>query len=197
MVDSLRPITNDVWRGMELAEQRRALRHKTWWDIHRHRMAPEIGRKVAAARERGQLCVHAGRVAKLEENDGSLRARVRLRNGGDLTLNVQRTINCTGPDEDYRTNPNPFVASLRDTGRVAPNYIGKGVRTDAFGAMIDTDGVTTEWLLTLGPPRLGGLLESTAVPEVRKQAEALAGYLAARIFEPVETPVELYLAAGI
>ncbi len=197
VIDSLRPITNDIWRGMELVEQRRALRNKTWWDIHRHRMAPEIGRKVAAAQKRGQLCVHAGRVANVEERNGGLSALVRLRKGGELRLDVQRTINCTGPDEDYRTNPNLFVASLRDTGRVSPNYIGKGVRTDAFGAMIDTDGVTTNWLLTLGPPRLGAMLESTAVPEVRKQAEALAGYLAARIFEPIETPMELYLAAGI
>jgi uncharacterized NAD(P)/FAD-binding protein YdhS len=198
VVDSLRSVTNDIWVGLEIAEQRRVLRHlKTWWDIHRHRMAPEIGARVNAALFRGQLQVHAGRVQSLLEEQLGIEARIALRNGEPLTLNVARVINCTGSDEDYRRVPNPLIQSLLSTERIAPNYIGKGIRTDPHGAIIDADGVTTDWLLTLGPPRLGGLFETTAVPELRKQAEALASYLSAVIYEPVEVPVELYLAAGI
>jgi uncharacterized NAD(P)/FAD-binding protein YdhS len=197
VIDSLRNVTNDIWCSMTPAEQRRALRHKTWWDIHRHRMAPEIGARVAAAQERGQLCVHAGRVKDMAEFPNGVRAAIEQRGGGHLTLKVARVVNCTGPDEDYRHLPNPLIRSLLDSERIAPNYIGKGLRTNAHGVLIDADDVTTDWLLTLGPPRLGGLIETTAVPEVRKQAEALASYLSDVIYEPVETPVELYLAAGI
>jgi uncharacterized NAD(P)/FAD-binding protein YdhS len=198
VIDSLRPVTNDIWCSMDLTEQRRVLRHlKTWWDIHRHRMAPEIGAKVAAARECEQLCVHAGRIQRLVEQKNGVRVEIALRAGNRLNLDVQRVINCTGSEEDYRRLPNPLIQSLLGSERVCPNYIGKGLRTNAHGALIDADGVTTEWLLALGPPRLGGLFETTAVPELRKQAEALASYLSAVIYEPVETPVELYLAAGI
>jgi uncharacterized NAD(P)/FAD-binding protein YdhS len=198
VIDSLRPVTNEIWGSLGLAEQRRVLRHlKTWWDIHRHRMAPEIGARVIAGRERGQLQVYAGRVSQLLEAPEGLQAAITLRSQEQMTLNVQRVINCTGSEEDYRRVPNPLIQSLLGTERIVANFIGKGLRTDAYGALIDADGVTADWLLTLGPPRLGGLLETTAVPELRKQAEALASYLAAVIYEPVETPVELYLAAGI
>jgi uncharacterized NAD(P)/FAD-binding protein YdhS len=198
VIDSLRPITNDLWCGMEHVEQRRVLRHlKTWWDIHRHRMASEIGAKIAAARGTGQLVTHAGRVAKRTPRKDGVRVEVALRAGGAMPIDVQRVINCTGPDEDYSRLPNPFIQSLLTTGRIAPNYIGKGLQTDSFGTVIDSDGVKTEWLLAIGPPRLGGLFETTAVPELRKQAEALASYLEAIIYEPVEVPVELYIAAGI
>jgi len=198
VIDSLRNITNDIWCAMCLAEQRRVLRHlKTWWDIHRHRMAPEIGAKVTAARACGQFCVHAGRVHRLVEEGDGVRAEILQRNGAPLSLQVVRVINCTGPEDDYRNLPNPLIKGLIGTERIAPNMIGKGLQTDAFGALIDGSGVTSNWLYTVGPPRLGGLFETTAVPELRKQAEALASYLSAVIYEPVEVPVELYLAAGI
>ena len=198
VIDSLRNVTNDIWCTLGVAEQRRVLRHlKTWWDIHRHRMAPEIGAKVAAARSRGQLCIHAGRLQHLLEQDSGIRAEITQRTGVPLTLDVQRVINCTGSEEDYRRLPNPLIQCLLATERIAPNLIGKGLRTDAHGALIDAYGVTNDWLLTMGPPRLGGLFETTAVPELRRQAEALASYLSAVIYEPVEVPVEFYLAAGI
>jgi uncharacterized NAD(P)/FAD-binding protein YdhS len=198
VIDSLRNNTNDIWCSLGIVEQRRVLRHaKTWWDIHRHRMAPEIGARVSAARFRGQLQVHAGRVQSLLEDEQNISAQILQRNGQPMTLHVARVISCTGADEDYRRVPNPLIQSLLNTERIAPNYIGKGIQTDSHGAVIDADGVTNDWLLTLGPPRLGGLLETIAVPELRKQAEALASYLSAIVYEPVEVPLELYLAAGI
>lgn len=198
VVDSLRPVTNDIWCRLELSEQRRIHRHvKTWWDIHRHRMAPEIGAKILAARESGQLRVHAGRVSKPTADETGLQVDIALRAGGSLALHLQRAINCTGANEDYHMVPNPLIQALLDTGRIRPNYIGKGLQTNPHGAIIDSDGVTSDWLLTLGPPRIGGLLETIAVPELRKQAEAMASYLSSLIYEPVETPVELLMAAGI
>ena len=198
VIDSLRPATNPVWESLELSEQHRVLRHlKVWWDIHRHRMAPEIGAAIERARKSGQLSVLAGRCGRLRAEGNALEVPVALRGGGMLTLAVERVINCTGANENYRLVPNPLIQALFDTGRIRSNYIGSGLQTNAHGALIDSDGVTSEWLLTLGPPRIGGLLETVAVPELRKQAEALASYLCSRIYEPLETPVELVMAAGI
>jgi uncharacterized NAD(P)/FAD-binding protein YdhS len=188
-------VTNDIWRQLDLREQRRVLRHlKTWWDIHRHRMAPEIGAKIAAARACGQIAVHAGRLRHL---DAGMRAEISLRTQETLTLDVQRVINCTGSDEDYGQTANPLVRSLLASGRIVPNPIGKGLCTSEHGALHDADGAAADWLLTLGPPRLGGLFETTAVPELRKQAEALALYLSSVIYEPIEIVPELFMAAGI
>ncbi|HEY6989196.1 MAG TPA: FAD/NAD(P)-binding protein [Bryobacteraceae bacterium] len=195
VIDSMRPVTNDIWRQLEPCEQRRVLRHlKTWWDIHRHRMAPEIGAKIAAAQAVGRIVVHAGRLKQIP-SDG--RAEISLRAGGAMALDIQRIINCTGSDEDYRQTANPLMRSLLASGRIAANPIGKGLHTSEHGELYDADGASAGWLLTLGPPRLGGLFETTAVPELRKQAEALALYLSSVIYEPIEIVPELFMAAGI
>jgi uncharacterized NAD(P)/FAD-binding protein YdhS len=160
-------------------------------------MAPEIGAKVAAARAAGQLVVHAGRLIHLFPAASHLEAQITLRTQEPSRLEVQRVINCTGPDEDYRNTLNPLIRSLLASGFAAPNAIGKGLRTSEHGELIAAYGTTLDWLVTLGPLRLGGLFETTAVPELRKQAEALAGYLSSIIFEPVEIAPELFIAAGI
>jgi uncharacterized NAD(P)/FAD-binding protein YdhS len=192
-------VTNDIWRELELREQQRVLRHlKTWWDIHRHRMAPEIGAKIAAARASGQIVVHAGRLRQLDSQlDSRVRATISLRTSQTLTLDIQRVINCTGSNEDYAQTANPLVRSLLASGRIVPNSIGKGLHASEHGELRDVDGATADWLLTLGPPRLGGLFETTAVPELRKQAEALALYLSSVIYDPIEIVPDLYMAAGI
>ena len=194
VVDSLRGVTNDIWSGLDGCEQRRILRHlKTWWDIHRHRMAPEIGSRVGLALQKGRLVVHAGRLAGF---DGQ-RAQITLRTQMPLSLEVQRMINCTGSDENYWRSANPLLRSLLESGRIRANAIGRGLETDRHGALIESDGTPSGWLFTLGPPRVGGLFETTAVPEIRKQAEALASYLFSIDYEPEELPVDYFLAAGI
>ncbi|HWY24061.1 MAG TPA: hypothetical protein VNX47_04035, partial [Nevskia sp.] len=52
--------------------------------------------------------------------------------------------------------------------------LGLGLLTDAQGALLDRDGQASTWLYTLGPARKGQLWETTAVPEIRVQAQALA-----------------------
>jgi uncharacterized NAD(P)/FAD-binding protein YdhS len=198
VVDSLRPVTNDLWANFDYAEQARVLRHlKTWWDIHRHRMAPEVGLQLDRAVERGRLRVLAGRLKKTSADSSSLRLDIQLRSQASLVLTVDRVINCTGSEEDYRKVRNPLFQSLLESGRMLPNSIGKGLRTDRHGALIDSQGSASDWLFTLGPPRIGGLFETTAVPELRIQAEALANHLVSLPYQPIETPVDYYLAAGI
>jgi len=198
VVDSLRPVTNEIWCSLESREQRRILRHlKTWWDIHRHRMAPEIGAEIELARERGRLCVHAGRLVSFRLENGGILADIALRNQTRTSLWVRRLINCTGSDEDYRRSPNSIIRSLLESGTIRTHSSGKGLETDRHGALIESGGSPSKWLFTLGPPRIGGLFETTAIPEIRKQAEALASYLFSIVHEPEELPVEYYLAAGI
>jgi uncharacterized NAD(P)/FAD-binding protein YdhS len=195
VIDSMRPVTNDIWRQLVLCEQRRVLRHlKTWWDIHRHRMAPEIGEKIAAAQDLGRIVVYAGRLKQIADRG---RIEISLRTGNTLALDVQRVINCTGSDEDYRQTANPLMRSLLASGRISANPIGKGLHTSDHGELYESDGASAGWLLTLGPSRLGGLFETTAVPELRKQAEALALYLSSIIYEPIEIIPEVFMAAGI
>jgi len=198
VIDSIRPVTNQIWQQFSPQDQRRVFRHlKTWWDIHRHRMAPEIGMKVRDALASGKLVVHAGRLRRLIECGTALKTDISLRQGGQTSLPVQRVINCTGPDSDYRMTGNSLIRFLLEKGFASPGATGHGLQTTAQGELVGQDDQPLDWLLTLGPPRLGDLFETTAVPELRKQAEALANHLLSIAREPVEVMPEVFIAAGI
>jgi uncharacterized NAD(P)/FAD-binding protein YdhS len=132
------------------------------------------------------------------QTDGSgLSVSVAMRSGERLPLNVERIINCTGPDNDYRSSGDRFVRSLFNTGHARPGRIGRGLGTTEGGDLVGTDGEGNEWSLALGPPRLGDLLETIAVPELRKQAESIANRILSISREPLEIMPELFMAAGI
>jgi uncharacterized NAD(P)/FAD-binding protein YdhS len=49
-IDGLRPYTQRLWRDLPLASKRRFLEHaRAWWDVHRHRMAPEAEARITHA----------------------------------------------------------------------------------------------------------------------------------------------------
>ena len=63
VVDALRPLSNDLWQELPLAQRQRFLRHlKTYWEPHRHRMAPEIRTRLDGFQASGALQIIAGRI---------------------------------------------------------------------------------------------------------------------------------------
>ena len=168
VIASLRPVTDELWQSLPPADRARFFRHvKAYWDVHRHRMAPQIASMIEEARRNGNLRVHAGRIQRIAPGTDRLDVDVRLRSQGRLRLRVERAINCTGTEQDYRRVDSPLLRTLFRKGWLTPNALGTGVRTTESGAILD-------WLYALGPMRIGGLLETTAVPEIRVQAAELA-----------------------
>ena len=51
VVDSLRPRTGSIWSSWPDRERRRFMRHaRPYWEIHRHRMAPEVEARIVSLR---------------------------------------------------------------------------------------------------------------------------------------------------
>ena len=47
-IDGLRPFTQELWRRLSVPARRSFLEHaRAWWDVHRHRMAPEVEGRIA------------------------------------------------------------------------------------------------------------------------------------------------------
>ena len=176
VIDSLRPITQQVWQQLPRVEQQRFLRHASpYWDVHRHRIAPEIGQVVQAMLDSGQLTITSGRIQGYEAASDAVAVTVRRRQTTtNWVLQVSRVVNCTGVQADYRRSPQSPIANLRDQRLIRPNDIGLGLDTAADGAVLDAQGNPSTLLYTLGTPRKGNLLETIAVPELREQAQALA-----------------------
>lgn len=178
VVDSLRPFTAAIWSGWSLRGRGSFLRHARWlWDAHRHRVAPEVGARVRALRDEGALILHRGRIASVESTSAGLTVRWRRGAEREESLTVSRVINCTGPRSDYATLDVPLVEALRRAGHLVADPLGLGVETATDGTLLGRDGAPVEGLFTLGPLRRPALWESTAIPEIRAQAAALAGRL--------------------
>jgi uncharacterized NAD(P)/FAD-binding protein YdhS len=179
IVDALRPVSNEIWLQLGVAERKRFIRHlKPYWESHRHRLAPEIRDRLDGYRAGGSLQVIAGRLRSVPSHEGSSQVRLRLKRGGEQLLEVDRIISCTGIQENYSNSPRPLIRSLVESGLACANDLEIGFRTDAHGAMLNAALTPSSVLFTLGPPRRGELFETTAVPEIRAQAEALGLHLA-------------------
>jgi uncharacterized NAD(P)/FAD-binding protein YdhS len=79
---------------------------------------------------------------------------------------------------NYARIAEPLVVGLREAGDLTPDPLGLGMLTDEQGALFRADGSLAPGLFTLGPSRRPAYFESTAVPELRQQAAALAEELA-------------------
>ncbi|HYV64849.1 MAG TPA: FAD/NAD(P)-binding protein [Myxococcales bacterium] len=188
--DSLRPVTQRLWARLPDAERRRFLRHaRAHWDVHRHRMAPEVGAAVARLRASGQLQVISGRVEAFAiDRTGALlsyrpRAERRI-----CQLRAARVVNCTGPASSLAEARHPLVQSLLDQGLALPDSLGIGFSTDPDGALLGGNGL----LFTLGALRRGELWESTAIPELRSQARSVA----TRLVESLSLPCAAEASVG-
>ena len=193
VIDSLRPFTQEFWRDLSHVERGRFLRHlRARWEPHRHRAAPEVLAVKDALEGSGALVCHAGRIERIAEVDDGTALEVTFRprsaDGQREKLRVGYVVNCTGPECNYHRLGDPLVASLFARGLARPDALMLGLDVAADGALCDVDGVPDARLFTLGSPRKGGLMETTAVPELRIQARDLAARLRAR-----ETPSALLL----
>ncbi len=180
VMDTLRPELGALWHGLSSSEQRRFLRHlRAWFDILRHRVAPQVGARIASIEAEGRLVRHAGRVVSIAEQDGRVAVRYRPRGARTLAvLAVDLAIPTTGPVMDVRAVDDPLLRSLLATGQARPGPHGLGFATAPDGAVL---GPLEDHLWTLGGLRRGDLWESTAIPEIRVQARTLGELLAARL----------------
>ena len=177
VIDGLRPHTDELWQQLSLDDRRLFLRElKSWWDVHRHRMAPAVGDELERLQRAGRLTVMAGAFHGACVTGTEVLAEVRTRS---LTrrLHGDLLINATGPSSPVGGSADQLTRRLLARGDAQPDALGLGFACDADGRLLSDGGVCADRLFTLGPPRRGELFESFAIPEIRAQAEALSRVL--------------------
>lgn len=170
-VDELRPFTQAMWGNASEAERGRFLRHlRPWWDVHRHRLAPEVHARLTAVVERGQLEVIAGKTMGFAETPDGIEVKLRRRGAEAAeTLKVQRIINCTGPLGDLNRTEEPLLQKLASKGVIRPDAAHLGIDVDNQGQTINAEGKPNGDLYALGPMTRGAFWEIVAVPDIRTQ----------------------------
>jgi uncharacterized NAD(P)/FAD-binding protein YdhS len=177
VVDSLRPLTADLWRGLSHDDQRTFLSDLKWeWDIHRHRVAPPVAREINTLLAEGRFQVERGAVAAVTTTSTAIIVHVE-HDGKRRDIAADWLINATGPAGTLASAEDALIQDLLAGGLATPDALGIGIACDSTGAVLSTHRGAHARLFTLGPPRRGELLESTAIREIRAQAEAISAIL--------------------
>ena len=179
VIDALRPHTTEIWRSLPLAEQRSFMaKVRPYWEVLRHRAAADSLAVIEAWRAEGRVELIPGRIAEIREDSGLAVELVPRGEVAAMSLRCDRLILCTGPQTDVRAWPGALFRQLLAAGVLQADPLGLGVMTDASGRAIDERGAASPWLFTLGALRRPHLWETTAVPDIVRQAVTLAELLA-------------------
>ncbi|KHJ54875.1 hypothetical protein LA66_09955 [Aureimonas altamirensis] len=181
LIDAVRPHTQTLWQSMSLEARARFLRHaRTFWEVHRHRMAPQAAQALQQAMDDGQLHIVAGRVVDWQSQEGQTRLTVRKRGGEQMSVDVRRVIDCTGILRDPMSGGNTLAAELVRAGLARLDPLRIGIETDETGAVLDAEGRASGRLFGVGPVTRALFWEVTAIPDIRVQCAALAARLTER-----------------
>ena len=172
-VDSVRPYSHSLWQSLDLDGQRRFLRHaRPWWDVHRHRIAPDVAATVTRMVAEDRLQIMAGKIVSADAAQDGIVVELRRRGAVETERKAFAYVfNCTGPLHSIQRTRDPLLRSLFD---------GEQVRPDALGIGLDVDGRSRagKRLWALGPLTKGRYWEIVAVPDIRDQAAEVADDIA-------------------
>jgi uncharacterized NAD(P)/FAD-binding protein YdhS len=168
-VDGLRPITEAMWRGFSIEEREEFLRTDgSTWSRRRHRIAPEVADEVGSNIALGRIDVYRGRVASVIASESNV--KIVLTDGSEFSGDYLAI--CIG--RDYELS-DPLTLNLLKDGKAARGPLGMGVSVDVTtGRLNDGRGSIYSQIYAIGPLRSGEAFESTAIPEIRKQATLVA-----------------------
>lgn len=176
-IDSLRPHSHRLWQALPEREKRLFLRYgRPWWDIHRHRIAPEVATKVDELTSERRLEVVGGRIVDAHAAGDTVEVTYRRR-GHDLPDPPQRfgyVFNCTGPLADIHRTGDPLLRGLLKDGRAHADEL-------AIGLAVDENSRAGERLWALGTLTKGRYWEMIAVPDIRVQAAQVADDIATEL----------------
>jgi uncharacterized NAD(P)/FAD-binding protein YdhS len=167
--DGIRHELQEIWANFPDLEKKRFVNeHFRWWNTLRHRSAPEIDERIKAEIAAGRIIIHKANV-ETATSDGH---QIKLGLSDGKKLDIEQLINCSG-NQFFATQP--LIEVLVGKGFLARGPLDFGIACDRKTLALKNDqGATHENLYGIGPILVGELLETTAIPEIRVEAELIA-----------------------
>jgi uncharacterized NAD(P)/FAD-binding protein YdhS len=175
VIDSLRPHTQAIWKSLSKEDKSRFLRHlNPYWNVIRHRM-PEINHgKISELEASGKLEFLTGKINAIKEVDEKICVNYFDKKAGvNVDVMVDAIVNCIGPESSYKKIKMPLIQNLLTGGLIENNETGISIKVKDWN-VVNSEGKEHYGLLAIGPILKGELFESTAIPEIRTQAEVLS-----------------------
>lgn len=199
VIDSLRPITPQLWRQLSVPEQQKFLRVvRPYWDAHRHRAAPQVSAAIDKLQTEGWLAICPGRIVDSGLTDTGVTLSLHSR-GTDSTVDLRggSIINCTGPSSSATEAGDPLLAELFARKLARPDPLGIGLEVTLDGRVIAADGAVSKVMSYVGPLLRARDGEGTAVPELRVHAAKLAERLIDWVNSDIESKTEEHWYAAL
>lgn len=148
-------------------------------EAHQHRIAPELAATLAGMIADGRLQLRAGRIVGAIDCGNMVVVEEHPRGQPAISRNPYRwIINCTGASLGGHARQS-LEGRLLEKGLLAADPHGLGFLCDDAGA-VQGARVRAAGLYLIGPACRPHSFEHTAIPELRRQAAALARVIAAR-----------------
>ena len=173
-VDGLRPITNEMWQGFTNQEREEFLRTDgATWSRRRHRIAPDVADRMDAEIEAGRIEVHAIKASSVHD----LEDQIVITSSDGRSFAGDYLALCIG--RDYAPQ-DPLTLNLLSQNFTSRGPLGMGLAVDPVtGKLVNPAGEHYPNIYAIGPLRSGEAFESTAIPEIRKQAAQIAAGISA------------------
>ena len=157
-VDSLRPIAQALWMAMDEDQKRSFLAHyRHPWEIHRHRIAAEIGRDLDRWIAEGRFAVHGAAIQRVEREGGRLRIVAETARG--------RPTGSWSPSAPTPTQPPARCSGPRSgTGWLRPARWDCDRRGSATGRVLDANGEPTLPAYAMGRCARASCVETISGP---------------------------------
>ncbi len=168
--DALRAQAQATWLALPEAERRRLIRHvRPFWECHRHRLPPPTG-EVLRRRRRGQtLAISAATITGAAADGNRFAIKILPRGASQASLQLFDAVILAAGAGRITEAPG-LIANLLQAGLIAPDGTELGLISGAGQ------------LFLAGPMTRGSLGEITAVPEIARQAAAIAQHIASAAF---------------
>ena len=167
--DGVRHELPDIWFSWDDEKKSDFFKnHLRWWNVHRHRISPEIHQELIEALDQDRITIVQDEVVALSENPNSL----EVTTASHGTFAASAVVNCLGYEA---SGAGTLVERLLESRTLANGPLRMGISTNyPDHNVLNGHGGVSKNFFALGPILLGERFETTAIPELRTQARNVA-----------------------
>ena len=175
VLDAVRNQGPAIWQALPVAERRRVVRRlRSFWDVHRFRIAPQVEAVLDRRARDGSYVSLAAALQWARPTSEGIEVASRRRGSGSIRAAMfDVVINTTGPAHRSVVERAP-VRSLFAAGLMALDAVGLGLAVAADGRALDAAGEPVANLYVAGPLARGTVGELMGLYEVARHAVVVA-----------------------
>jgi uncharacterized NAD(P)/FAD-binding protein YdhS len=179
VMEGLRHHTQELWKQLSAEKRSRFMRHAlAWWNIHRHRLSPQVAEALDGFIATGLVHVRAGYLKDVHILEGSIALNYRKRGSTEEhCIEADWLINCTGM-ERAGISHSPLLQSMHASDLLALDPHGLGVLVNDQSIIMRNNTDLVPGLYAVGGLTAGRFWEITAVPDIRVQVASIAKSIA-------------------